>query len=138
MSKQANSPSKTESMTIHYPTGLYWTTIALALISVAIHIYFGVFVYTGAIVVPMFGIAAIYLAGVVLVLANFRRSLWIKIGAGWAILLVVLWAAAAFLGNYPHTTDLLAFVVSGAEFVLIISLFALMRYSKVETSAPSS
>lgn len=138
MSRQADSPSKPESKTIHYPTWLYWTTIVLALGSVAIHIYFGVFVYTGTIVVTMFGIAAIFLVGVVLVLANFRRSLWIKIGAGWTILLVVLWAATAFLGNYPHTTDPLAFVVNGVEIVLIISLFALMRYRKAETSARSS
>lgn len=137
MSMQGNSPSRTESMTIRYPAGLYWTTIVLALISVAIHIYFGVFVYTGTVVVTMFGIAAIFLVGVVLVLANFRRRLWIKVGAGWTVLLVVLWAATAFLGNYPHTKDPLAFVVSGVEIVLIISLLSLMRYSKVETSTSS-
>ena len=139
MGKQTNSPSKVESMTIHYPTGLYWTAFVLVLISVVIHVYFGAFVYTGFSVVPMFGIAAVYLVGLVLVLANFRRSLWIKIGAGWSILLVVLWTAAAFWGiKFPHTTDPLAYVVNGVEVVLIFSLFALMRYGKVETSVASS
>ena len=108
--------------------------IVLALVSVVIHAYFGAFVYTGMNVIPMFGIAAVYAVGIVLMLVDFHRNLWLKIGVGWAGLLVVLWAAAAFLGNAPHTTDPLAFAVNGVEVVLIMVLFALGRYSRIESS----
>ena len=47
----------------------------------------------------------------------------------------MLWAAAAFLGNAPHTMDSLAYVVNGLEVVLVISLLGLQRYRKVQTMA---
>ena len=125
---------KPERVTIHYPVGLYWSAVLLALVSIAIHLYFGIFVYSGTNMIPMLGIAAVYLVGAILVVANVRRTLWLKVGVGWASLLVILWAAAAFLGNAHHTMDLLAFAVNGVEVVLILVLLTLMRYSKVVSS----
>ncbi len=134
MQPKPASSVKPERVTIHYPVGLYWAAILLVLVSVAIHVYFGIFVYTGTNMIPMLGIAAVYLVGAILVMANVRRTLLLKVGVGWAAVLVVLWAAAAFLGNAPHTMDLLAFAVNGVEVVLIVVLLTLMRYSKVVSS----
>ncbi len=121
--------------TITYPPTIFSAVLLLALAAAVIHVYFGAFVYIGNNSIPMYGIAAIYIVGVGLVAANFRRELWVKVGTLWAVLLVVLWAAAAFLGNAPHTTDPLAYGVNILEVGLIISLLALTRYSRVQTKS---
>jgi hypothetical protein len=121
--------------TITYPPTIFSGVLFLALAAAVIHVYFGVFVYTGNNSIPMYGIAAIYIVGVGLVAANFRRELWLKIGTVWAVVLIALWAAAAFLGNAPHTTDPLAYGVNILEVGLIISLLALTRYSRVQTES---
>lgn len=132
--KTSSIPAKHEPVTVHYPRGLYWGAILLAVVAASIHVYFGIFVFTGTNMIPMLGIAAVYAVGVVLVLANVRRELWVKVGTGWAALLVVLWASAAFLGNAPHAMDPLAYVVNGVEVVLLISLVGLNRNSKIVTA----
>jgi hypothetical protein len=121
--------------TITYPPVIFSTVLLLALVAAIIHAYFGAFVYSGPNSIPMYGIAAIYIVGIGLVGADFRRELWLKVGTVWAVLLVVLWAAAAFLGNAPHSTDLLAYAVNMIEVGLIISLLALTRYSRVQTKS---
>ena len=121
--------------TITYPPAIFSTVLLLALVAAMIHMYFGAFVYSGNNSIPMYGIAAIYIVGVGLVAANFRRELWLKVGTVWAVLLVVLWATAAFLGNAPHSTDLLAYGVNILEVALVIALLALTRYSKVQTTS---
>ena len=118
---------------VTYPPALFSAVLLLALVAAVIHVYFGVLVYSGSNSIPMYGIAAVYIVGVGLVAANFRRELWLKVGTVWAVVLVVLWAAAAFLGNTPHTTDPLAYGVNILEVALILSLLALTRYSRVQT-----
>jgi len=118
---------------VTYPPALFSVVLLLALVAAVIHVYFGVLVYSGNNSIPMYGIAAVYIVGVGLVAANFRRELWLKVGTVWAVVLVVLWAAAAFLGNTPHTTDPLAYGVNILEVALILSLLALTRYSRVQT-----
>jgi len=118
---------------VTYPPALFSVVLLLALVAAVIHLYFGVLVYSGNNSIPMYGIAAVYIVGVGLVAANFRRELWLKVGTVWAVVLVVLWAAAAFLGNTPHTTDPLAYGVNILEVALILSLLALTRYSRVQT-----
>ena len=120
---------------VTYPPALFSVVLLLALVAAVIHVYFGVLVYSGNNSIPMYGIAAVYIVGVGLVAANFRRELWLKVGTVWAVVLVVLWAAAAFLGNTPHTTDPLAYGVNILEVALIISLLALTRYSRVQTKS---
>lgn len=118
---------------VTYPRAIFSAVLLLALVAAVIHVYFGAFVFSGNNSIPMYGIAAIYVVGAALVAANFRRELWLKVGTVWPIILVVLWAAAAFLGNAPHTTDPLAYGVNILEVGLIISLLALTRYSRVQT-----
>ena len=118
---------------VTYPPALFSAVLLLALVAAVIHVYFGLLVYSGNNSIPMYGIAAVYIVGVGLVAANFRRELWLKVGTVWAVVLVVLWAAAAFLGNTPHTTDPLAYGVNILEVALILSLLALTRYSRVQT-----
>jgi len=120
---------------VTYPPALFSAVLLLALVAAVIHVYFGVLVYSGNNSIPMYGIAAVYIVGSVLVAGNIRRELWLKVGTGWAVLLVVLWAAAAFLGNAPHSTDLLAYGVNILEVALVIALLALTRYSKVQTTS---
>ncbi|HZD13212.1 MAG TPA: hypothetical protein VE177_06810 [Candidatus Binatus sp.] len=131
---QQKPSSRMEPTIVTYPAGLYWSAVLLALVSAAIHIFFGVFVYTGVNMIPMLGIATVYLVGVALVTLNIRRGLWLKIGTGWAAILVVLWAAAAFFGKAPHTTDSLAYLVNAIEVVLFIVLLAIPRYSRIQTT----
>lgn len=120
---------------VTYTPVLFSTALLLTLVAAIIHVYFGAFVYSGNNSIPMYGIAVVYIVGVVLVVANIRRELWLKFGTGWAALLVVLWAAAAFLGNAPHATDPLAYGVNIVEAALLIALLALTRYSKVHTTS---
>jgi len=120
---------------VTYPPALFSVVLLLALVAAVIHVYFGVLVYSGNNSIPMYGIAAVYIVGSVLVAGNIKRELWLKVGTGWALLLVVLWAAAAFLGKAPHSTDLLAYGVNILEVALVIALLALTRYSKVQTTS---
>ena len=120
-------------ITVTYPPAVFSTVLLLASAAAAMHVYFGALVYSGNNSIPMYGIAAVYIVGAVLVVANIRRELWLKVGTGWVALLVVLWAGAAFLGNVPHSTDVLAYGVNLLEVALVIALLALTRYSKVQT-----
>src|SRR5437870_13575987 len=116
---------------VTYPPALFSAVLLLALVAAVIHVYFGVLVYSGNNSIPMYGIAAVYIVGSVLVAGNIKRELWLKVGTGWGLLLVVLLAHAAFLGKGPHSTDLLAYGVNHLEGALGIALPALPRYSQV-------
>src|SRR2546427_11465660 len=89
---------------VTYPPALFSVVLLLALVAAVIHLYFGVLVYSGNNSIPMYGIAAVYIVGVGLVAANFRRELWLKVGTVSAVVLVVLWAAAALVVNIPNKT----------------------------------
>src|SRR5438132_11713364 len=117
--------------TVTYPPALFSGVLLLALVAAVIHVYFGLLVYSGNNSIPMYGIAAVYIVGSVLVAGNIKRELWLKVGTGWALLLVVLWAPAAFLGNAPHSTYLLAYRVKNLAVGLVIALLVLSRYFKV-------
>src|SRR2546422_10740935 len=111
--------------TVTYPPALFSAVLLLALVAAVIHVYFGVLVYSGSNSIPMYGIAAVYIVGSVLVAGNIKREFWLKVWTGRAPLLVVLWATAAFLWNAPHSTDLLVYGVNILEVELLVRLLAL-------------
>src|SRR2546422_5279967 len=90
---------------VTYPPALFSVVLLLALVAAVIHVYFGVFVYSGNNSIPMYGIAAVYIVGSVLVAGEIKSELWVKVGTGWGVVLIVLLAASALLCNAPHSPD---------------------------------
>src|SRR5437899_11718604 len=90
---------------VTYPPALFSVVLLLALVAAVIHVYFGVLVYSGNNSIPMYGIAAVYIVGSVLVAGNIKREFWLKVGTGLALLLFVLWASVAFLVTVPFYKD---------------------------------
>src|SRR5207245_7484592 len=84
---------------VTYPPALFSVVLLLALVAAVIHVYFGVLVYSGNNSIPMYGIAAVYIVGSVLVAGEIKSELWLKVGTGWDVLGIVLLGSAGLLGN---------------------------------------
>src|SRR2546422_6331796 len=110
---------------VTYPPALFSVVLLLALVAAVIHVYFGVLVYSGNNSIPMYGIAAVYIVGSVLVAGNIRRELWVKGGTGWGLLLVVLLGTAPLFWNAPHSPDLLAYGVHILQGTVVLDLLSL-------------
>src|SRR3989442_9254118 len=51
---------------VTYPPALFSVVLLLALVAAVVHVYFGLLLYSGNNSIPMYGIAAVYLVGSVL------------------------------------------------------------------------
>src|SRR3989454_8256244 len=95
--------------TVTYPPALFSAVLLLALVAAVIHVYFGVLVYSGNNSIPMYGIAAVYIVGSVLVAGDIKHEFWVEGGNGWGLLLVVLWGTPALLLNAPPSPHLFGY-----------------------------
>ena len=101
-----------------YPKNLLIVAVVLSALTSVLHLYIGFLVYEIPLGIPLVLIALVYLGGIALVAANYRRDLWLKIGIYWVIIVIVLWAASAAV-NAPNTNIPLAYVDKSVEFILL-------------------
>jgi len=101
-----------------YPKGLLNLVLALAGLSGVFHSYIGVVVFGLPSGIALILIALVYFGGIGLMAANYKRDLLLKVGLGWVILLILLWALTAAAG-FTGTRDPLAFVDKSVEVVLL-------------------
>ncbi len=103
--------------------GLFGWVVFLTLATGLIHVYIGVDSLlegsAGAGIV-FIGMAIPYLVGLALILGGVRPLLWLRVGAGYTALLLVLWAAAG-------TRDTLAYADKAIEIALLALLVVLLR-----------
>lgn len=100
------------------PARLLNPALALAVVSAILHLYIGVVIYGIPLGVPLTLIALVYLGGTGMIVANYRRSLWLKIAPAWVSLVIILWALSAAV-NAVHTRDLLAYLDKAIELILL-------------------
>src|SRR3989475_8138117 len=93
---------------VTYPPALFSVVLLLALVAAVIHVYFGVLVYSGNNSVPMYGIAAVYVVGSVLVAGEIKNEFLVEGGNGWGPLLVFFFGTPPLLWKVPHPTHLFA------------------------------
>src|SRR2546427_13198526 len=93
---------------VTYPPALFSVVLLLALVAAVIHVYFGVLVYSGNNSVPMYGIAAVYVVGSVLVAGNIKKEFWVKGGSGGGLLLVFFCGTPPFFWYAPRSPDMFA------------------------------
>src|SRR5713226_2109930 len=105
-----------------YNKALLYGALALAGVTAIVHIYTAytdIAPYGVNVAVPLFLIALVYLGGIGLIAANYKRNLWIKVGIGWVLLVLILWVAAAANTDTGGTRLLLTFIDKGIEVVLL-------------------
>ncbi len=111
-----------QSVGKEYNKTLLYGALALAAVTAIVHIYTAytdIAPYGVNVAVPLFLIALVYLGGIGLIAANYKRDMWIKVGIGWVLLVLVLWAAAAANTDTGGTRLLLTFIDKGIEVVLL-------------------
>src|SRR2546427_8069759 len=95
--------------TVTYPPALFSAVLLLALVAAVIHVYFGVLVYSGNNSIPMYGIAAVYIVGSVLVAGEIKTVLCVQGGSGGGPLLLFFFGPPRALLECPRSSaDLLA------------------------------
>ncbi len=109
------------------PARLLNPALVLAVISAILHLYIGVAIYGILLGVPLILIALVYLGGTGMIIANYRRSLWLKIAPAWVSLVLILWALSAAV-NAVHTRDLLSYFDKAIELVLLGLLLVMRRF----------
>ena len=102
--------------------------LALAIVTAILHLYIGVAIYGIPLGVPLILIAFVYLGGTGMIVANYRRSLWLRIAPAWVLLVIILWALSAAV-NAIHTRDLLSYFDKAIELVLL-GLLLFIRKSR--------
>src|SRR5712692_1127685 len=112
------TPSAPSAASPSYPKGSLNAALALAGPSGALHSYIGIVVFGLPSGIALILIALVYFGGVGLVAANYKRDLLLKVGLGWVVLVIILWASTAAAG-LMGTRDPLAFVDKAIEFVLL-------------------
>ncbi len=120
-----------QSAVRQYNKGLFYGALLLAAISGILEFYSGVITIAllqGGLLLVL--IALVYFGGIALVVANYKRDLMIKIGIGWTLLIIILWAASAAV-NATGTRAIASYIVKGIEVILLILLVELwMRAGK--------
>ncbi len=109
------------------PARLLNPALVLAVISAILHLYIGVAIYGIPLGVPLILVALVYLGGTGMIIANYRRSLWLKIAPAWVSLVLILWALSAAV-NAVHTRDLLSYFDKAIELVLLGLLLVMRRF----------
>ena len=98
--------------------GLVVVALALALVTGAIHAYLGVVGFVdgdNAVGVIFVGMAIPFFIGVVFIVLGFMRRFWLKVGLGYAVLLLAAWAAVG-------QRDALAYADKVVEVALVAAL----------------
>jgi hypothetical protein len=112
--------------------------LALALVTAVFHLYIGLAIYGLPLGVPLILIGLVYIGGTGMIAANFHRGLWLKVGPGWVVLVITLWALSAAV-NAPNTRNPIAYLDKAIEAMLLVFLFLMRRGSvfpkKESTSA---
>ena len=101
-------------------------SLALALTTGAIHAYIGIAdLIDGepAKGVIFIGMALPYVVGAAFIAAGLRRRFWLKVGLGYAILLLVAWAPVG-------ERNLLAYADKIVEIVLVFAVVVTLRRSR--------
>ena len=111
-----------------FPARFLKPALVLAIVTAFLHLYIGVVIFGIPLGVPLILIAFVYLGGTGMIVANYRRSLWLKIAPAWVSLVIILWALSAAV-NAVHTRDLLAYFDKAIELVLL-GLLLYMRKSR--------
>src|SRR2546422_2597851 len=88
---------------VTYPPALFSVVLLLALVAAVIHVYFGVLVYSGNNSIPMYGIAAVYIVGSVLVAGENKNEILLYGGIGWGLLLVFFFGTPPPFGDMAPT-----------------------------------
>ncbi|HZY46388.1 MAG TPA: hypothetical protein VFE96_01210, partial [Candidatus Bathyarchaeia archaeon] len=104
--------------TVRKTTGLLKAALVLAVVTAIFHLYIGLVTYGIPLGIPLVLIALVYLGGASMIAVNYRQELWLKVGLGWVVLVIVLWALSAAV-MAPNTMTLLAFLDKGIEVVLL-------------------
>lgn len=109
-----------------YPKGLLYAALVLAVVSAILHFYIGFAVYGIPLGIPLILIALVYVVGIGMIAMDYRRSLLLRVGLAWVVIVIVLWALSAAV-NAPNTRDPLAYLTKVVEVVLLGVLFLLWR-----------
>ena len=120
-SMQAKS---TQTTAKQYNKGLFYGALVLAAISGILELYSGLVTIGLPLGLPLLLIGLVYFGGIALVAANFKRDLMIKVGIGWTLLIIILWAASAAV-DAAGTRATVSYVVKGIEVILLILLVEL-------------
>lgn len=121
--------ASTEVKNSAYPMRLLYAAIALAIISAVLHLYIGIWIIGGTSGIVLSLIALVYIGGSILVAVDYKRKLFLKIGLGWVILVLVLWAATAAM-NATGTNNIFAYVDKADELVLLAVLVRIRMIAK--------
>src|SRR3989454_12183806 len=97
--------------TVTYPPALFSAVLLLALVAAVIHVYFGVLVYSGNNSIPMYGIAAVYIVGSVLVAGENKKKILVKGGNGGGPPPICFLGTPPLFGESPHSPAMFADVV---------------------------
>ena len=103
---------------------MFGWVVFLTLATGLIHVYIGVdslLEGSAGVGIVFIGMAIPYLVGLALILGGVRPRLWLRVGAGYTALLLVLWAAAG------GTRDTLAYADKAIEVALLVLLVVLLR-----------
>src|SRR2546426_2846807 len=92
--------------TVTYPPALFSVVLLLALVAAVIHVYFGVLVYSGNNSIPMYGIAAVYIVGSVLVAGGHKTEILVEACTWWGLAADFLLATPPPFGHSRHTPQL--------------------------------
>ncbi len=123
MTSTQTKPAK--SPMTQYNKTLLYGALVLAAISGILELYSGVVTVTlpsGGLLLVL--IALVYFGGIALVALNYKSDLLIKIGIGWTLLIIILWAASAAV-DATGTRATLSYIDKGIEVVLLVLLVEL-------------
>jgi hypothetical protein len=117
---------------------LLYTMVTLAVLTGILHLVLvpsalGIGGVPGATIFALMAVG--YFAGAVLIAANSRRRLWMKVGVVYTLLLIVLWAVGAAL-DFPGTRAPLAYTDKAVEALLVGALLVAPRRSGAVAAGP--
>ncbi len=116
--------SPVQSSVARYHKGLLYGALVLAAISGILEMYSGLVTIPLPLGLPLVLIALVYFGGIALVGVNYKRDLFTKIGIGWTLLIIILWAASAAV-NIAGTRATASYLAKGVEVVLVVVLVEL-------------
>ena len=128
--------TKVQSAGRQYNKGLLYGALILAALSGILELYSGIVTIPLPLGLPLVLIALVYFGGVVIVAVNYKRDLFIKIGVGWTLLIIVLWAASAAV-NVAGTRATTSYIAKGIEVVLLVLVVELWMSASKRPVAPS-
>ena len=123
-----------QSLMRRYNKALLYGALILAAVSGILELYSGLVTIPLPLGLPLVLIALVYFGGIVLVAVDYKRELFVKVGVGWTLLIIILWAASA-AANVAGTRATTSYIAKGIEVVLLVLLVELwMRPGKKPTA----